>query len=123
MKEYKFNGRLRPSSVLVDNQEFYQLYEQQKLHSPDRSMACEIIIRLPDPRADWVEGWYNAAKLQEQFGNFIIKHCQQTCFVIPTHDVYNTASSAPRHGDKYDYKTGIAVAFAKAFGEPIPDYI
>ena len=122
MKEYKFNGRLRPSSVLIDNQEFYHLYEQQ-FHSPDRSTACEIIIRLPDPRADWIEKWYKAARRYERAGAFIIKHCQQTCFVIPAHDVYDAASSAPRHGDKYDYKTGVAVAFAKAFGQPIPDYI
>lgn len=33
------------------------------------------------------------------------------------------AQSTPVQGDTYDKETGIAVAFAKAMGYPIPDYI
>lgn len=35
----------------------------------------------------------------------------------------NIATSLPVHGDKYDENVGIAVAYAKAMGEEVPDYI
>ena len=35
----------------------------------------------------------------------------------------NIATSLPVHGDKYEEEVGIAVAFAKATGEEIPDFI
>lgn len=38
---------------------------------------------------------------------------------------YNThiGTAFPIKGDKFDFKTGVAVAYAKAIGETVPDYI
>lgn len=33
------------------------------------------------------------------------------------------ATARPIHGDKFDHDTGIAVAYAKAIGDCVPDYI
>lgn len=46
--------------------------------------------------------------------------------IVATYNEFNgmrIGTSYPIHGDEYDAKTGIAVAFAKANGEDIPDYI
>ena len=85
----------------------------------------EVIIRIPEPRQDWVNKWYDRAMKAAENWDILIKHCKQSTFICAyacTGD-NEMASAAPRHGDKYDYKTGIAVAYAKLKGEPIPDYI
>lgn len=46
--------------------------------------------------------------------------------VVAVYNRYNglrMGTARPVKGDKYDHKVGIAVAFAKACGEPVPDYI
>ena len=78
----------------------------------------------------------NAAK-REQWVNTMIKrylYCPHVAskqigeitIVSVYDDFYNNLSigtSRPVHNDKYSAKVGFAVAFAKATGEPIPDYI
>ena len=39
------------------------------------------------------------------------------------YDGVRIGTAYPINGDVYDYETGIAVAYAKALGERIPDYI
>lgn len=46
--------------------------------------------------------------------------------VVSVYSQYNglcMGKSRPVNGDKYSPEVGIAVAFAKACGEPVPDYI
>lgn len=122
MQEYKFKGYIRPSSVRIGGDDFYNLYK--RLHSDDmEDRACEVIIRIRDKRQDWIDKYYKLAKHMANAGTYVIKHCKEVCYVIPCGYAGNAASATPRHGDKYDYKTGVAVAFAKAFGDRVPDYI
>ena len=68
-------------------------------------------------RAAWIEKWsdrwYRDCNVHTGFmGN------------ITAVELYGEIGiSKPSHGDKYDRKTGIAVAYAKASGADIPDYI
>lgn len=43
--------------------------------------------------------------------------------IYSRHDGVRIGTAYPINGDVYDYETGIAVAYAKALGERIPDYI
>lgn len=55
-----------------------------------------------------------------------MKQLGEVTIVSVYNDYYNVLSigtSRPINNDKYDKDVGIAVAFAKAIGEPIPDYI
>lgn len=78
------------------------------------------IVRTMDKAArkkDWVNHWYcewlcDEDCLTEYMGN-ITAICVNDGLGI----------SNPSRGDKYDHRTGIAVAYAKACGERIPDYI
>ena len=85
-----------------------------------------------DPRQEWIDQHYKEAMDEVNStdcysGDHLahLKFCKDaTIFIrhwINTDDDVGVA--APRHDDKYDRKTGIAVAYAKAMGEAVPDYI
>ena len=87
--------------------------------------CIELTISARDQRQEWVDKMYERAVIARDDGLVFIKHCQDTT-VVTKYSVWEPseiALSAPRHGDKYDRKTGIAVAFAKIYGERVPDYI
>ena len=55
-----------------------------------------------------------------------IYHTRENLTIVAIYDRLdgvNIGTAYPVNGDAYDCKTGIAVAFAKANGETIPDYI
>lgn len=87
--------------------------------------CVELTISARDQRQEWIDDWYNRAKTAEDSGFAIIKYCRDTTIVAAYGAVCSNeiGLSAPRHGDKYDRKTGIAVAFAKVCHERVPDYI
>lgn len=73
-------------------------------------------------RKEWVE---------EVFGDYL-RHPNATCKIIgeltivAVYDYYRGITfgvTRPIDGDVYDEYTGVAVAFAKAMGDVIPDYI
>lgn len=73
-------------------------------------------------RARWISETYT----------LYLRHPRATCMRIDDTivvSVYSRAKglrmchSAPRHGDQFNLTTGVAVAFAKACGETISDYI
>lgn len=74
-------------------------------------------------REKWAREMYNRYlahphSVRRQIGEITI--------VSTYNDFYNILSigiSKPVNNDKYNEQVGIAVAFAKATGEPIPDYI
>ena len=122
MKEIKFNGYVRSYGVRATGSDLHiinDLYAQLD----ERPCECEVTIRIRDKRQEWIDHYYNLAKRMANAGTYVIKHCKEVCYVIPSQYAGAAAASTPRHGDKYDYKTGVAVAFAKAFGDRVPDYI
>lgn len=131
MKEFKFNANLRPSSIsLADGN--YSTYMQareeiQNMRGLFKNVnpRVEVIIRVRDPRQEWIDKWYAEAKKDEKDGEILIKFCKDVTVicVYATEDPQEIACAAPRHGDKYDKHTGIAVAYAKLCNAKIPDYI
>ena len=95
------------------------------LRTLPRDAYFKITIEASDPRQDWIDQMYERAMTARDNELIFIKHCQNTT-VIANYSLWNPseiALSAPRHGDKYDRKTGIAVAYAKISGERVPDFI
>lgn len=126
MKEFKFTGTLRPERI-QPHASYHEAYQKFRagLVSSNPYPEVEIIIRARDPRQDWIDEWYNDARRAEKEGTIIIRHCKDATFVCATQYIsaYDAACAAPRHGDKYNQRTGIAVAYAKFCGTGIPDYI
>lgn len=127
MKEYKITGILRPSSIspTIGNNAMYNMIRQEASREVGPNPLVEIIIRVREPRQEWIDEWYAKAMTAEVDGDVFIKHCKEATIAVSyganVHD--EIVCSAPRHGDKYDYKIGIAVAYAKLMGKPIPDFI
>lgn len=71
----------------------------------------------------WVREMYNRYLAHP---HSVMRQIGEITIVSMYNDFYNILSigvSRPARNDKYDERVGIAVAFAKAIGEPIPDYI
>lgn len=83
----------------------------------------KVTIQYEDPRQDWIDKWYSKAGIAEGYEevSFAFVKDGTVCIDREQGDVFTVA--APRKGDKYDRKTGIAVAFAKFSGVKIPEYI
>ena len=116
-----------------------------EFYAPDAHTAVSYLLaniedadcfveEVMNQRRRWVDDYYNRAIEMANTDDAIdnsrgkiahIKFCQQTTLFIrhwlDTDD--DVGISAPRHGDKYDRHTGIAVAFAKCMGEKVPEYI
>lgn len=125
MKEITFTGFIRPQFIRAADDESRDILRNLYKGLQDEYQEVEVIVRVWDPqdlRKDWIDLWYMKAINRQGWGGIIIRHCKDATFVYEN-DTGICASAAPRHGDKYDYKTGIAVAYAKVMDEPIPDYI
>lgn len=124
MKEFKFTGTLRPERIqpCANYRESYQKFRADLVTSGWPYPAVEVIIRVRDPRQDWIDTWYTVAKEDD---DIFIKFCKDVTFICAKDTKYpqEIACAAPRRGDKYDKRTGIAVAYAKLCSENIPDYI
>lgn len=75
-----------------------------------------------EERQKWVDGYcfaflnhLNATSIQVGDTTVVAVYARNTGMHIGT--------AKPVHGDVFDRKVGLAVAYAKAFGETIPDYI
>ena len=123
MKEIKFNGYVRSYGVRAMGSDLHIVNDLYNRLGDEYARECEVTIRIRDKRQEWIDKYYNLAKRMANAGTYVIKHCKEVCYVIPCNYAGDAASATPRHGDKYDYKTGVAVAFAKAFGDRVPDYI
>lgn len=118
MKEFKFTGTLRPERILP-NTSYRASYQKFRagLVANSPYPEVEVIIRARDPRQDWIDKWYAEARRCGVNLTF------RKDVVIAYNDFGDITTAAPVRGDKYDRHTGIAVAYAKLIGEPIPDYI
>ena len=73
-------------------------------------------------REQWIDMWY--AEYLNRYDTDCLVVGKRT--IVATYDEYNgmrIGTSYPIHGDEFDARTGIAVAYAKAIGIAIPDYI
>jgi hypothetical protein len=93
-------------------------YLQEEVNKLKLGDDFTLTLSVPDPRGDWIEKWYKKAK--DALVTFRFHKTVTICY-----DPYDPIPvlSDVREGDTYDRKTGIAVAYAKHCGEPIPDFI
>ena len=78
--------------------------------------------RKSKQREHWIEMWY--AEYLNRYDTDCLIVGKRT--IVATYDEYNgmrIGTSYPIHGDEFDARTGIAVAYAKAIDIAIPDYI
>lgn len=90
------------------------------------NLAREINARaeaMKTKREQWVRTMikrylYHSHTASKQIGKITIVSVYDDYYGSPS-----IGTSRPINNDKYDKDVGIAVAFAKAIGEPIPNYI
>lgn len=80
-----------------------------------------IITIKKDERKSWITKWYN--KFEKC--NLMCYSDDPIVYVVCERSTggYVAGIALCGGGDKFDMRTGIAVATAKAFHEPIPDFI
>lgn len=73
-------------------------------------------------RAEWIHSHFWGLMGHP---NATVHTCEKRTIVAlyNRYDGVRIGTAYPINGDKYDYDTGVAVAYAKAMGERIPDYI
>lgn len=104
----------------------YKSLDDKSLEVLYANLTREINARA-EAKAAKRERW-----VREVFTNYLahphstMKQIGEITIVSTYNDFYNVLSigvSRPANNDKYNERVGVAVAFAKAIGEPIPDYI
>lgn len=127
MEEIKIKCHLGNGIILPEDGASLETYKKFQRKIAQRVNAynypkVEITIRVHDPRQEWIDLWYDRA-MKDPY--IVIRHCKDVTFICST--LYeceaDAVCAAPRHGDKYNKRTGIAVAYAKLSGQKIPDYI
>lgn len=75
-----------------------------------------------EERDRWVDGYYYACLNNP---NASVVHVGETTVVAlwSRNLGLRMGTATPVHGDVFDHNTGIAVAYAKAVGDKIPDFI
>lgn len=75
-----------------------------------------------EERTTWVKEMWDAY-LMHPNATF---YCRENLTIVAVYSRYGDTrigTAFPINGDVFDEKTGIAVAFAKAIGEPVPDFV
>lgn len=78
--------------------------------------------RKSKQREHWIDMWY--AEYMNRYDTDCLIVGKRT--IVATYDDYNgmrIGTSYPINGDEFDARTGIAVAYAKAIGLEIPNFI
>ena len=123
MKEIKLNLAVTNASLRARTPESIEKIKAV-VAAAGYGHQVEVTIRIPDPRQDWIDMWYKRAMTAvDHLDSCTLKFCKDTTIMVECSPYPNITTSAPRHGDKYDRKVGIAVCYAKMRGETVPEYI
>ena len=121
MKEVKVKAWRNCSGCLVIAGEDMPPFLREKVDKLRTYRDFILTFSIPDPRGDWIEKWYKKA---EEDDEVVFRHHKTvTICSADWGSGDDMAISDVCKGDIYDRKTGIAVAYAKYRGEPIPDFI
>lgn len=91
---------------------------QALLEEIQREMTARKQRRERD-RKEWIYYYSNEGF---RYGNYIVIG-NIVVVAVEKHGSIKIAKSRPVNGDKFDLKTGVAVAYAKAIGAYVPDFI
>ena len=105
-------------------------YSVSRMTDSDLATLHEAILKEIDARnirrelrrKEWIDLWYT--EFVNRYDTACVTRGELT--IVATFDEYNgqrIGTAYPVKGDKFDSKTGMAVAYAKAIGQEIPDYI
>lgn len=124
--EYVMNGRQCGYTSVDIPEEFIRAICSTE--RPVRvKVSCDgesITIKYYDERAEKRKKWVDEMEVRTQCWGTTFKFYKDiTIAVVVMSNSVNIGISRPAHGDEYDRRVGKAVAFAKAMGEPIPNYI
>lgn len=123
MKEIKLNLVATNASLRARTPEAFESIKSI-VAAAGYGHQVEVIVHVPEPRQDWIDLWYKRAMTAvDHLGAYTLKFCKDTTILVERGPYPEITTAAPRHGDKYDRKTGIAVCYAKMRGEEIPNYI
>lgn len=82
--------------------------------------TCNRERRRREARQAWIDRYareaYHCGNYEVVNGNTVVVAVYQNCHIV-------MGRSTPVKGDKFDLDTGVAVAYAKAVGLRIPDFI
>ena len=73
-------------------------------------------------RTEWIQSYYWGF-MGHSHATFHTSGKRTIVAIYSRYDGVRIGTAYPINGDVYDHETGIAVAYAKALGERIPDYI
>lgn len=84
----------------------------------------EEIIRREAARQHQRKNWIleMLSDFHKRAGSYV-KMDTTVVVVVRWNGAVRVGKTTPTKNDKFDLETGVAVAFAKAIGKPIPDYI
>ena len=89
-----------------------------------RHLICEETCNRERKRREARQNWiYRYAQEAYHRGNHEIINGNTVVVALCQNGHIVMGKSTPTRNDKFDLETGVAVAFAKAIGETIPDYI
>ena len=79
-------------------------------------------LRRRAERKEWIEGMYNTFLAHPNATSIQVDNVTVVC-VFNRNVGMRMATARPVHGDIFDRTVGVAVAYAKATGMAIPDFI
>ena len=127
MKEVTFKGYVRSYGVRAIGEDMHIIHAlYDEVHDDSGSVfsgcECEVTVRVIDRRQGWIDKYYNLAMSNLGFTHDF-RFCKDVTILASYSYPAQIVTAAPRHGDKYNRETGIAVAYAKWIGDEVPDYI
>lgn len=118
-------SKFKDAKVETVTADFFLVNPEKLLSCPDRTLEQGL---KEIQRELWVRKWFKVASLHKDYGEVVVSAKDSYTFIAIV-DIRDEGS-APYMGwakcsrsDRYDSRVGVAVATARAYGEPIPDYI
>lgn len=120
-KDYTFKVQVGQHILRPASYDDALLLEQAWAHKRNQEPVL-VTISIPDERQEWIDKWYEKA-CKANVG--VIRAGKSIVVTQLTRGggsyYYATASLHP--GDTYDYRTGVAVAYAKLTKARVPAFI
>lgn len=85
-------------------------------------VGCGLVIYLPTKAERWAVKMARQARAAANRGEATIQMGERVT-VVSVHEFESIGTAICAPGDEYDADLGIAIAFARAMGKDIPDYV
>lgn len=120
-KDYTFKVQVGQYLLRPASYDDAQLLEKAWAHKRNNEPVW-VTISLPDERQEWIDRWYDKACKANVNVIKVGKSIVVTQFG-KSGGFYTYATASLHHDDTYDYRTGVAVAYAKLCKARVPAFI